>query len=337
MTNSSFIEIVGLGHVLPDRVVPNAELTQLFSTSDEWIRDKIGIAERRYVAEGEGASDLALKASRMALDRAQLKPEDIDAIVVSSSTPDYCVPGVGVLLQDKLGCRTVPAYDIHNSSPGFLFTMEMASALLESGRYQTLLAVGSEVHSTALDFSDRGRMMSVIFGDGAGAWVLKRKADGENRRLKRIETQLFSEGRHFDKLWCEAPAGRYNPRINAQMIEEGRIYPQMDGRFIFEQAVLRMADACRTLLSRLGLKTSDINWVVPHQANMRIIEKLGDTLGVPREKVVTTIEKTGNLSSASIPLVLSTIFESGKLKRGDLVLSPSFGSGFSWGAMVYEF
>jgi len=262
------IYLSGSGFSVPDRVVSNADLCRLFTTSPAWIEAKIGIRERRYVAPGEGTSDLATRAAQMALEQAGWTPQDVEAIIVASSTPDYHIPGVGVLVQDQLGCPPIPAYDVHNSSPGFLFAMEMASALLSSGKYRKLLVIAAEVHSTGLDFTDRGRLMSVIFGDGAGAVALC-AAPSSGKRLASIKTRLFSEGRYFDKLWCEAPASRHHPRLTHEMIDDGRIYPKMDGRFIFEQAVERMAHACETLLAENALTVSDIDWVVPHQANLR--------------------------------------------------------------------
>lgn len=332
----TYAGVAGVGFAVPDQIITNAQLAARFSTTDAWIREKIGIEERRYVREGEGTSDLATRAARMALDQADWQATDIEAIVVASSTPDYHVPGVGVLVQDKLGCSLIPAYDVHNSSPGFLFAMEMATALIESGKYKRLLVIGAEVHSTSLDMSDRGRLMSVIFGDGAGAVLLEGREE-KNKKLSSIKTLLFSEGKHFDKLWCEAPSALHHPSITPDMIADGRVHPQMDGRFIFEQAVARMAAACETLLAQNSLTTRDIDWVVPHQANLRIIETLGAQLNVPREKVMTTIEHYGNLSSASIPVALAVAYAGGKIKRGDIILSPSFGSGFSWGAMVFQF
>lgn len=338
MTSGARVQIAGVGYAVPDRVVTNAELASRFNTSDEWIREKIGIRERRFVSPGEGTSDLAVRAAREALKKAHWQPHDVEAIVIATSTPDYAVPGAGVLVQDKLGCRPIPAFDIHNSSPGFLFAMETATALLESCRYRKLLVIGAEVHSTGLDFSDRGRMMSVIFGDGAGAFALERMdaAPSSSRRLSSIPTLLYSDGKYFDKLWCEAPASLYHPRLTREMIAAGRIYPTMDGPFIFKEAVAKMSAACEALLEANRICVDDLDWVVPHQANLRIIEALGEKLHVPREKIVTTIDRFGNLSAASIPVAFACAEEDGRLKRGDLVLCPSFGSGLSWGAMLIE-
>lgn len=325
-------KITGTGYALPERIVTNAELAAVFQTSDEWIQEKIGVCERRYVRDGQGASDLGVAAAQMALQSAGMHAANIDAIVMASSTADYAVPGAGVLVQDKLGCRTIPAYEIHNSSPGFLFAMEAATGLVHSGNYERVLVVASEVHSTGLDFSDRGRLMSVIFGDGAGAVVIEAKKMSHAA----IHTRLYSDGKYFDKLWCEAPASLHHPRITHEMIDDGRIYPQMDGRFIFEQALLRMGEACRTLLASTKSTLADIDWIVPHQANLRIIQNLADTLSVPRERVITTIERTGNLSAASIPVALGTAIQDGRIKAGERLLCPSFGSGFSWGAMMIQ-
>lgn len=330
---SVYAKIVGTGYKAPERVVTNAELAPVVNSSDDWIREKIGIRERRYVENGQGASDLGTAAARMALRTAGWQASDVEAVIMASSTPDYAVPGAGVLVQDKLGCRRVPAYDIHNSSPGFLFAMELALALVQSRKYERILVIASEVHSTGLDFSERGRLMTVIFGDGAGA-VAVEAVFKPWRRRPLIETLLFSEGKYYDKLGCEAPASRYQPRISHAMIDDGRIYPKMDGRFVFEQATKCMAEASQALLGQTKLTVADIDWVVPHQANLRIIHALAETLGLPKEKLITTIELYGNLSAASIPFALGKAVEDGQIKKGQTLLCPSFGSGLSWGAMV---
>lgn len=321
-------QIIATGSYVPPRVVTNKDLEPLLNTTDAWIREKIGIEERRYVGIDTGTSDLAVAAARKALSKANLKPADIDCIVMATSTPDHQSPGAGVLVQQKLGCRKIPAYDIHNTSPGFLFALEMGDAFIKSGKYETILVLGAEVHSTALDMTPRGRMMSVIFGDGAGAVILQ-STDSPHHILA---TKLHSDGTHFNKLWCEAPASLYHPWINPELIEQGCIHPTMDGRHVFEHAVNYMSLVCEEILVQQNLKNSDINWVIPHQANLRIIETIVQKLEIPLQKVALTIQKYGNTSSASIPITIDEWASAGNVKKNDLLLLTSFGSGYSWGA-----
>lgn len=322
--------ITATGSFLPPRVVTNKELEKKLSTTDAWIQEKIGVKTRRYVDKGIGTSDLALEASLKALKSARKKPTDIDCIIFATSTPDFNTPGCGVLLQKKMGCHKIPAFDIRNTSPGFLFALELGDQMIRSGKYECLLVVGAEVHSTGLDFSERGRMMSVIFGDGAGA-VLLEPTEGNHGILT---TRLHSDGTHYNKLWCEAPASLYHPRITEPMIEEGNIYPTMDGKFIFEQATTLMSLVAEEVLVEQNLSVEDIDHVVPHQANLRIIEKVADQIGMPMSRVHHNIEEYGNTNSASIPIVLDETVRAKKIKEGELVLMVSFGSGFSWGAAL---
>ncbi len=323
-------KITGTGSYLPPRVVSNKELEAKCATSDAWIQEKIGIRERRYVDPGVGTSDLALQASLKALEAAGKKPTDIDAIIFATSTPDYQAPGSGVLLQKKLGCHKIPAFDVRNTSPGFVFALELGDSLVRSGKYQCLLIVAAEVHSTGLDFSERGRLMSVIFGDGAGAVVLE-PSEGPHGILK---TRLHSDGTNFDKLWCEAPASLYHPRITTQMIEEGKIYPTMDGRLVFENAVHLMSLVAEEVLVQQNLEVNHLHHVLPHQANLRIIEAIGKKMKIPSEKIHHNIEVTGNTNAASIPILLDEVVRAGKIKTNDLILGMSFGSGFSWGSFL---
>lgn len=320
--------ITGTGSFLPPRVVTNAELAQKFNTSDQWIRSKIGIEERRYVEEGVGTSDLAVEAARRALKMASKKAADLDCLIMATSTPDYQSPGSGVLALKKLGCHKIPAFDIHNTSPGFLFALELGDQLIRSGKYQCILVVAAEVHSTGLDFTDRGRMMSVIFGDGAGAVILEPTEGGHGI----LTTRLHSDGAHYNKLWCEAPASLYHPRITHEMIDQGKIYPTMDGPFIFENAVNLMSLVSREVLVEQNVTADQIQHVLPHQANLRIIEAIASRLEVPMKKVGHNIERYGNTSSASIPILLDEYVRTNKIEDDDLVLMMSFGSGFSWGA-----
>lgn len=322
--------ITGTGSYLPPRIVPNSELELKCNTTDQWILEKIGIRERRYVDSGVGTSDLAVEAAKKALQSSGKKSTDIDCILMATSTPDYHSPGGGVLVQKKLGCHRIPAFDIHNASPGFLFSLELADSFIRSGKYQCLLVVAAEVHSTALDFTERGRMMSVIFGDGAGAVVIE--PDEGNHGV--LTTRLHSDGFYFNKLWCEAPASLYHPRITSQMIEEGKIYPTMEGRVVFENAVNLMSLVSEEVLIEQNITIDQINHIIPHQANLRILEAVAKRLEVPMEKICHNIEHYGNTNSASIPILLDEVVRSGKIREGDLILTMSFGAGFSWGAGI---
>lgn len=325
-----FSKIIATGSCVPERIVSNDELAQKMTTSDEWIRKFTGIRTRRFAAPGEGPSDLALKAAQAALAEAQLTPTDIDAIVFATSTPDYCAPGSGVLLQSKLNCKNIPAFEIHNTSSGFVFALDLADGLIKCERYRTVLTVGAEVHSTGLDFSDRGRKMSVIFGDGAGCVILQ-AGDG---KAGLIDSVLHSDGAHYNKLWCEAPGSVKNPRLTKEQIDQGMIYPAMDGQFVFQHAVQDMSDVVREVLKKNRFKTSDVDWFLFHQANLRIIEAVGKNLGLPAEKVPTNIEKYGNTSSASLSILFDELRKTHKIKNGQLVVMTSFGSGFCWGSAL---
>lgn len=322
--------ITGTGSQVPPRVVTNAELAAKLDTTDEWIREKIGVHERRFVDQGMGCVDLALPAARKALESAGKKPNEVDVILFATSTPDYHAPGSGVLLQNQLGCHKIPAFDIRNTSPGFLFALELGDSLIRCGKYQCILVVASEIHSTGLDMTPRGRMMSVIFGDGAGAVVLE-PAEGPHGILT---TRLHSDGAYFDKLWCEAPSSRCHPRITQKMIEEGKVYPTMDGRLVFKEAVKLMSLVSQKVLVEQNLSVDQLDYVIPHQANLRIIEAIAEQLHIPMEKVCLTIKEFGNTNAASIPITLDLVARSSCLKTNHHLLMMSFGSGFSWGAAL---
>ncbi|MBX7149409.1 ketoacyl-ACP synthase III [bacterium] len=328
-----YSQIIATGSALPSRVVPNKELEPLLETTDDWIFSKIGIRERRYVSPGVGTSDLALEASLNALKKAGINKNKIDGIILATSTPDYCAPGSGVLLQQKLGLKNIPAFDVRNTSPGFLFALDLADGLIRSKKYKCLLVVASEVHSTALDMTPRGRLMSVIFGDGAGAVIMT----PTTKKKGVLGMKLFSDGSFYDKLWCEAPASLYQPRITPQMITDGKVYPTMDGRLVFENAVKCMSEASVSILKNLKLKKAKIDFVLPHQANINIINTIGQKLKISPEKILTNIHKCGNTSAASIPILLDEFVSNGTIKRGNKLLVMSFGSGFSWGAGVISY
>ncbi len=323
--------ILGLGQYLPERVVTNHDLAKLFNTSDEWIQQRTGIVERRYVdGDDIGASDLAVPAAQRAVEAAGLKMNDIEFIIFATLSPDYQFPGSACLLQDKLGLPGIGALDIRNQCSGFIYCLAVADAFIRMGMYKHILIAGAEIHSTALEFTDRGRDVTVLFGDGAGAAVLG--ATEENRGI--LSTHLHADGRYAKDLWIEIPASRYNPRVTREHLEQGRQYPRMNGRKVFKMAVERLPEVINEALSANGVTIGDIALLVPHQANLRINEFVAGILDIPPEKVYNNIQRYGNTTAASIPIALNEAIQEGKAKRGDLVLLAALGAGFTWASCL---
>lgn len=327
-------KILGTGHYVPDHVVTNFDLEKRMDTTDEWIQQRTGIKERRWITEDTGASELAKPAALKALEMAGLEPKDLDAIIFATLSPDYNFPGSGCLLNTQLGIPGTPALDIRNQCSGFIYGTQVADAWIRSGLYRHVLLVGSEVHSTGLDISTRGRDVSVIFGDGAGAIVYGPSDDAKSGVLA---TDAGADGTFAKELWLEAPGSRYIPRLTAQMMEEGRHYPRMNGREVFKHAARRMPETVMNALKRAELGVGDIDLFIPHQANQRISEAVQKALGLPDEKVFNNIERYGNTTAASIPLAIDECVRSGRLKRGDLLVAAAFGAGFTWGSAVIRF
>ena len=323
--------ILGTGFYVPPRVVTNFDLEKMMDTSDEWIQQRSGIIERRYVDEGMGASDLALPASRQALESAGMKAQDLDLIIFSTLSPDYTFPGPGVLLQDKLGCDTTPALDIRNQCSGFLYGLSVADQYIRTGTYKRILLVGAEVHSTGLDFSTRGRDVTVLFGDGAGSIVVGPSPDPE---CGIFSVHIHSQGKFFQDLWLECPASIFHPRMTKEMMEEGRHYPKMKGRSVFQNAVTRMPEVVREALAQNGYTPDDIKLLIPHQANLRINQMVGHFLGLPEEKVFNNIQRYGNTTAATIPIALHEALNEGKIQKGDLIALTTFGSGYTWASAL---
>jgi len=323
--------IAALGTCVPDRVVTNQELTRLMDTTEEWIVQRTGIRERRWVAEGQGNSDLALAATRRALTRAGWQASDIEAIVYATLSVDHMFPGDGCFLNAKLGIPGVPALDIRNQCSGFLYGLSVADAWIRMGQYRRVLLVGSEVHSTGLDLSTRGRDVSVIFGDGAGAALLE-ATDEPDRGV--LSTHLHADGRFAKELWTDAPGSLYHPRIQPRMLEDTSIFPKMEGQKVFKHAITKMPEVVRAALARNGLTTADIKVLVPHQANLRISEMVQRSLELRDDQVFNNIQKYGNTTAASIPLCLEEAVEARGVKRGDLVALAAFGAGFTWASAL---
>lgn len=326
--------ILGAGHYVPSKVVTNDDLAKLMPTTNEWIVQRTGIRERRYVEGNVGASDLALPAVHAALERAQRKVSDVDAILFATLSPDVNFPGSGCFLADKLGLRGVPALDVRNQCSGFLYSLSVADAWIRAGVYENVLVVGSEVHSTGLDFTERGRDVAVLFGDGAGA-VLVGKSTRDDQGV--LSIALHADGAGAQSLWVEAPASRVMPRLSKEMLDEGRHYPKMDGKAVFRAATDKMPEVAHEVLAKAGLAPSDVDLFVPHQANMRINQMVGAKLGIPEERTVHNIERYGNTTAATIPIGLSEAWAEGRLSPGTRVLLAAFGAGFTWAGAVVRF
>lgn len=326
--------ILGTGHYVPEHVVTNKDLEKLMDTTDEWIQQRTGIKERRWIKEECGASDLAKIASQHALEMAGLKAKDIDAIIFASLSPDYNFPGSGCLLNALLEIPGVPALDVRNQCSGFVYGLQIADAWIRSGMYKTVLFVGSEVHSTGLDISTTGRDVSVIFGDGAGA-VIFGASDDETSGI--ITSHVGADGRYAKELWVELPASRQVPRMTQRGIDEGRHYPKMNGREVFKQAARKLPEAVMLALDTAKLKIEDIDLFIPHQANLRISEAVQKALGLPDSKVYNNIDRYGNTTAASIPIALDECVRNGRLQRGHLLAVGAFGAGFTWGSALIRY
>lgn len=327
--------IQGVGYYVPPRVVTNDELAKQMNTSDEWIVQRTGIKERRYIDDGVGASDLGLKAAEQALERAGLTAKDLDLILFSTLSPDVCFPGSACFLQAKLGCRQIAALDLRTQCTGFLYGLQTADAFIRTGTYKRVLLVGAEVHSTGLEFSDRGRDVTVLFGDGAGAVVLG-PAEGDGTTADRgvLFTKVCADGTGAKELWCLAPTSARIPRLSHAMLDEGAQFPQMNGKLVFRWAVEKIPEIAMEALAATGYRIEDLDWFVPHQANLRINEMVAKRLGIPDEKCWNNIVRYGNTTAATIPIGLAELVEAGKAKPGDLMLFAGFGSGFTWGSAI---
>ena len=345
-------KITGLGYYLPETVVTNHDLTRHMDTTDEWIQERTGIQERRYGKRHEETpSTMGAEASKIALERAGVRKEDVDLIIFATLSPDYYFPGCGVLLQRALGMTKTecPALDIRNQCSGFVYGLSVADQFIKTGMYKTVLLVGSEMHSMGLDYSTRGRGVTVIFGDGAGAAVLQRSED-EGKGI--LTTKIHSDGTHAEELAMISPGshGGYHDEdasiygfedaeygksfVSQKMVDDGMLFPNMNGQLVFKTAVRKFPEVIHEALASVGLTPADIDLFVPHQANLRISTFVQRMLRLPDEKVWNNIQKYGNTTAASIPIALSEAWEAGKVKDGDLICLAAFGSGFTWGSAL---
>jgi 3-oxoacyl-[acyl-carrier-protein] synthase-3 len=326
-------KIVGLGRYLPEKIVTNDDLAQMMDTSDEWIRERSGIEQRRFFELGKDTTaNMGTRAARMALENAGLTPDDVDFIVFATLSPDYDFPGCGVLVQRELGIKEVGALDVRTQCTGFVYGVSVADNFIKSGMYDTVLVIGSEIHSSGLDLTTRGRAVSVLFGDGAGAAVLQATKD-EGKGI--LSTHLHSQGEFAEELaTLDVGSSRSVPRITKEMIDEGTIYPVMNGSYVFKHASKRFPEVIMEALNQNGYAPQDIDLLVPHQANLRISQMVQKVLGLSDDQVFNNIMYYGNTTAASIPIAMSEAWEQGKIKDGDLVCLAAFGSGFTWGSAL---
>jgi 3-oxoacyl-[acyl-carrier-protein] synthase-3 len=327
----------GVGHHVPSIVVSNHDLAKLMDTSDEWIVERTGIRERRNIEPGTTTTDLAMPAIRMACERASVSPQDCDMIIGATLSPDFFFPGIGTVLQHKLGMGHVPALDVRAQCSGLIYGLATADAYIRAGMAKRILLVCSEVQSPILDKTNRGRDMAVLFGDGAGALVVEAQpCSSEAPKVTNnvrgvIDSIMGSDGSGAQLLFLKAPGSTVPGFMTQAAVDSGDIHPKMDGRVVFKNAVTRMVEVATAILERNGISPAQIDLVLPHQANLRINEAVREKLGIPESKVFNNIQKYGNTTAATIPICMSEAVAAGKLKEGQLVLTLAFGAGFTWG------
>jgi 3-oxoacyl-[acyl-carrier-protein] synthase-3 len=320
----TYASITSVASWLPERRLTNADLERLVDTSDEWIRTRTGISERRAAAEGDATSDLAARAGTLALERAGIAAADVDMLIVATSTPDMAFPSTACLAQAKMGL-TCPAFDINAACTGFIYALELAASMIEANRLRTVLVIGAEVLTRMLDYTDR--TTCVLFGDGAGAVVVQASEEAGI-----LSVHLGADGTGADLL--TVPAGGTALPLTPELIAEGAHYIHMSGNEVYKFAVRTIPRVTKQALAESGLKLCDVDWLVPHQANERITNTVGESLGIPHDRVVNSIALTGNTSTASIPIALEGLYLSGKLKTGEILAFVGFGAGLTYGAAI---
>jgi 3-oxoacyl-[acyl-carrier-protein] synthase-3 len=335
MTHRS--RITGIGMAVPSRVVTNDDLSKLMETTNEWIIERTGIEQRRWVEPGEGGAELGAKAAKEAIERAGITANDIDLIIYATLSPDVNFPGTAVFVQRLLGIanKGIPCLDIRQQCTGFIYGLSIADAYIRTGNFKNILVIGSEVHSTGLDISTAGRDVTVLFGDGAGAVVVSRATDEEHMILS---THIHADGSEAEILWTEYPASRAHPRITAEAMAERKHFPAMKGKNVFKHAVTRMPQAIMEGMQANGIKSiEEIDMMIPHQANLRINQMVAQMIGMPAEKTHNNIQKYGNTTAASIPICMHEAIELGKIKPGNLVCLVAFGAGLTWGSAFLRY
>ncbi len=329
-----YSKIVGLGHHVPENVITNQYLSTIMDTTDEWIIERTGIKERRWIDPAtDTVANMAAKATRIALERAKLTEKDIDFIVFATITPDYFFPGSGVLLQRELGLESIGALDIRNACSGFIYALSVADQFIKTGMYKTILVVGAEIQSTAIDVTTRGRNTAVIFADGAGAAILQ-----PTDQPGILSTHLHSDGRFAEELYIRDPGSSRTPeeRQPEQILDTTHFKVVMNGSLVFKHAVVRFMEVINEALAANGMVKEDINLLFPHQANLRISQFVQQKLELPDSKVYNNIMRYGNTTAASIPIAMSEAWAEGKIKENDVICLAAFGSGFTWASALIK-
>ena len=320
--------ISGTGRFIPPKIITNLDLEKKINTSDEWIQQRSGIKERHYAEPGIGSSDLAYEAALKAIADAQIDKSEIDFIIAATLSPDHYFPGIGVLVQAKLGLVNIGALDVRNQCSGFIYALSVADQFIRTGTYKKILLVAAEKQSANLDYSDNGRDLAVLFGDGAAAVVIEPGNSDEDRGI--LSTHLFSDGNYVEDLWMQRPSCKDNPCFSVDMVTDRKLFPSMNGRNVFKTDIVKMPEAVRTALNQNNMTIEDVDHLIPHQANDRISLMVARNLKIPVEKVIRNIHRYGNTTAASIPIALDEAIEQGRINRGDLVMLTAFGSGYTW-------
>lgn len=330
--------ISGTGSCLPDRIVTNLDLANCLNVEPEWIAERSGIQERRWVTGTTTTSDLAATAADRALEAAGLRPDQVDMLVLATISPDHDFPGTACFTQAKLGISDIPALDIRQQCSGFIYALSTADAFIRTGQADRVLVIGAEIHSKGLDLSPNGKEISILFGDGAGAVVLERTDDDSTEAPQVYSTHLHADGKHAKTLWAEAPSQAFaGHRISHADLDAGRHFPQMSGKSVFLHAVRRMPESIEEALAQNDRKLEEVDLFLFHQANLRINEAVARRMNIPAEKVFNTIEKLGNTTAATIPIGMDMAIQGGSLTPGMLVACSAFGSGFTWGSALLRF
>jgi 3-oxoacyl-[acyl-carrier-protein] synthase-3 len=323
------IKVVGTGSYLPEKIMTNKDLEKIVNTSDQWIKQRTGISERRIANDKEATSDLAVKASKLALEMANLKPEEIDLIIVGTSTPDYSIPAVGPIVQHKLGCRDIFAFDVNSVCTSFTGAFFVAYSILQSGFYNNCLVIGADTYSRILNWEDRGSC--ILFGDGSGAMVIKK----DNTKKGILSYSFKADGKGANYIMIPVGGSR-NPLRDIKNYKNNDLLFQMDGKKVYEFTISCIPDMAENLIKDAGLVPDNLDWIVLHQANLRIIDAVAKKLGLSKDKFIINIDRYGNTSSASIPIAIDEAVRDGKIKDGNKIMMIGFGGGLSWGGVIFE-
>jgi len=324
--------IIGVGHYVPENIITNNDLSKIMDTSNKWIVDRTGIEKRRYASPNQGPSDLAIPASKQAIKNAKINKKDIDFIIFATSTPDYYIPGSSCIFQDKMKIDNIGTLDIRVQCSGFIYGLSIAEQYIKTRQFNNILVIGSEVQSTAMDLTSKGRDTGVIFADGAGAAIVSSNKSG----AKILSTHLHSQGKYAKELWVESPSSSSSPTIDINKINNGNHFLKMNGKEVFRHAVKRFPEVIIEGLEHNNLSINNLDLLIPHQANLRISKFIQKKLSLSDNQIFSNIHKYGNTTAASIPIALSEALEANRISTGNIIALASFGSGFTWASCIME-